>query len=1009
MSTYTETNATTPHAAAASAAVDTATTTATSPRVIARPELLAPAGDWEAMRAAVANGADAVYFGLSHAGASQFNARYRATNFTLDELPRVTEYLHGHNVRGYVTFNVLVFSDELPEAARFIRAVAEAGADAVIVQDLGLARLIAKLAPGLHVHGSTQMTLTEPLGVEFVRRLGVKRVILARELSAADVRKVTAGTDLPVEVFVHGALCVSYSGQCLTSEAIGGRSANRGQCAQACRLPYDLVVDGVVRDLGDKAYLLSPQDLAAYDLIGDLADAGVCSVKIEGRLKSAQYVAATTQTYRSALDAIGKSGPFVLPRDRELELAQSFSRGFTHGFLDGVDHQSLVHARFPKSRGVKVGKVVGVSDRGVVVELERPATGHAGSRGRGPSGFAVGSELKVGDGVVFDEGHPEQDEQGGRVFEVRPVHAATPAGTRTAAIGRTAPSPGTPGEGWEGGRSRGSAGFRDPAPAARGTPSPAFPRGTGGGSEARAAGAAVAAPSRVEISFDRGGVNLSAVAVGAIVWKTDDPAVRRRLQDSYKREKVANRAPIDAAVSAVVGGRLTVEVRDAVGRTAAVAWDQPLAAAQKFPLTEATFREQVGRLGDSPFELRRVTGLESPSGAMVPKSVLNDLRREAVTKLLALREDVGRRTIAEPDALDRLRAEIAERFGTDAPPRGTGLQPVPSASDVARAAVPVTPDPLARVANPCHGAAAPPIAHRPAAAIGSLPLPRLHVLVRTLDQLRAAVAWSHGPSGLRPATVYCDFEDVRRYKEAVAVARSAGVPVGLATVRVVKPGEEGLLRQVAACEPDLLLVRNLAGLSFFAAHAAGVPVVADYALNVANELTAALLLEHGVRRMVPSYDLNWGQMSALLGRVSPACFEVVVHQHMPMFHMEHCSFAHLLSDGKDYRDCGRPCDRHRVDLRDRVGVNNPLVADVGCRNTVYNGQAQSGIEYVPTMRAMGVADFRVELLRESAAEAGPLLTRYADVLTGQTQPHVAVRSLRVLNQLGVTRGTLERD
>src|SRR3954465_1384954 len=233
------------------------------------PELLAPAGDFEAMRAAVANGADAVYFGLS-----SFNARHRATNFALEELPETIRYLHDHNVRGYVTFNTLIFSDELPEAVRFIRAVAEAGVDAVIVQDLGLARLIARLAPGLHVHGSTQMTLTEPLGIEFVRTLGVRRVILARELSTGDIRKITAATALPVEVFVHGALCVSYSGQCLTSEAIGGRSANRGQCAQACRLPYALVVDGRPRDLGDKAYLLSPQDLAAYDLVGDLAGLG---------------------------------------------------------------------------------------------------------------------------------------------------------------------------------------------------------------------------------------------------------------------------------------------------------------------------------------------------------------------------------------------------------------------------------------------------------------------------------------------------------------------------------------------------------------------------------------------------------------------------------------------------------------------------------------------------------------------------------------------------------------
>ena len=221
-------------------------------------ELLAPAGDWDALRAAAANGADAVYFGLT-----EFNARHRAHNFTIEELPQVVEYLHRRNVRAYVTVNTLIFSDELEAAARLIAAVAESGADAVIVQDLGLVRLIRAVAPDLPMHGSTQMTLTEPRGIDFVRRLGVERVIVARELSIADVRRIRAAVDVPVEVFVHGALCVAYSGQCLTSEALGGRSANRGQCAQACRLPYELVVDGEVRDLGETAYLLSPQDLAA--------------------------------------------------------------------------------------------------------------------------------------------------------------------------------------------------------------------------------------------------------------------------------------------------------------------------------------------------------------------------------------------------------------------------------------------------------------------------------------------------------------------------------------------------------------------------------------------------------------------------------------------------------------------------------------------------------------------------------------------------------------------------
>jgi len=228
-------------------------------------------------------------------------------------------------------------------------------------------------------------------------------------------------------------------------------------------------------------------------------------------------------------------------------------------------------------------------------------------------------------------------------------------------------------------------------------------------------------------------------------------------------------------------------------------------------------------------------------------------------------------------------------------------------------------------------------------------------------------------------------------------------------VRVIKPGEEGLLRQVGACEPDVVLVRNLAGLAFFPVHFPGLPLVADYSLNVASELTADLLAERGVRRMVPSYDLSWTQLAAMLRRFPPRMFEAVVHQHMPMFHMEHCVFCHTLSTGTDYRDCGRPCDTHRVDLRDRAGAANPLVADVGCRNTVYNAQAQSAIEYIPRMLEMSVLDFRVELLREKAEDVAPILDRYREVLSGRARPSQGFRSLRVINQLGVTRGTLDRD
>src|ERR1041385_2038952 len=263
------------------------------------PELLAPAGDWECARAAVENGADAIYFGLE-----KFNARMRAHNFTEVDLPKLMEFLHRRGVKGYVTFNTLVFENEMGLAEQYARAMIAAGVDAAIVQDVGICRLIRELSPDFPIHASTQMTITSAAGVELARDLGCSLVVLARECSFKGIAKIQAATgpaSLPLEVFVHGALCVAYSGQCLTSEALGGRSANRGECAQACRLPYELICDGKPVPLGDRKYLVSPQDLAGLEALPELVRLGVASLKIEGRLKSPEYVANITRIYREAL------------------------------------------------------------------------------------------------------------------------------------------------------------------------------------------------------------------------------------------------------------------------------------------------------------------------------------------------------------------------------------------------------------------------------------------------------------------------------------------------------------------------------------------------------------------------------------------------------------------------------------------------------------------------------------------------------------------------------------
>ncbi len=875
------------------------------------PELLAPAGDWDCVRAAVENGADAVYFGLE-----KFNARMRANNFTETELPKLMEFLHHRGVRGYVTLNTLVFENELVDAEKYLRAMISAGVDAVIVQDVGICRLIRQLSPDFPIHASTQMTITSAAGVDFARELGCNLVVLARECSVAEIGKiqtapagwagsplpagglqandgahgVTRPTALPLEVFVHGALCVAYSGQCLTSESLGGRSANRGECAQACRMPYELVSDNQPVPLGDRKYLLSPQDLAGLEVLPDLVRAGVASLKIEGRLKSPEYVANITRIYRRALNAIsdkwqvtsdGKPPALdatsghssLVTRHDQYEMEMAFSRGLHTGWFGGTNNQQLVHARFGKKRGVFLGEVMQVLRDAVVVGLEAP--------------------LKPGDGVVFDAGRPDETEEGGRVYEIQ-----------------------------------------SPKSKVRNSQS-------------------------VELRFGHGDIDFSRVHVGDKLWKTSDPELDRRLRQSFAGDTPKFQRPMEIEVHGLTGKPLTLIARDELGNVARVESAMPLAKAEKQPLTEAKLREQLARLGGTPFKLGDLKN-HLAGDALLPVSELNRLRREAVMELEKLR--------GHP-----------KRWQLDSGP-GSGFL------DLGKGIPAPAPD-----------------------AKSQVPDPTLVVLVRNLPQLEAAL-----PCGV--TTVYCEFEDPKKYRQAVALFHTAHgcqseignrkSEIFVAPPRIFKTGEEWTLEQVRSCNADGYLVRNYDHLRFFA----NARRIGDFSLNVANRLAADYFKNRfGLERVTASYDLNFQQLEALLSAAPPEWFEITIHQHMPMFHMEHCVFCAFLSNGTDFRNCGRPCDRHDLKLRDRVGAEHPVKADVGCRNTVFNARAQTGAEYVTRLIELGVRHFRIEFLNETPEQVTRTIGQYRRLLRGEITGTQLWRELKLFNQLGVTRGQIGRE
>jgi U32 family peptidase len=808
---------------------------------------MSPAGYWPQLHAAIEAGAGACYFGLKH-----FTARAKV-GFDLAELPEVMRTLHRRGVRGYLTFNTLVFDHELAEAARALGLIAEAGVDALLVQDLGVLRMAREIAPELGLYASTQTSIASADGVRFVIEQGADRVTLARELSLEEVAAIYEKTGADLEIFVHGALCVSYSGQCFSSEAWGGRSANRGQCAQACRLPYEMLVDGKPKPLGDARYLLSPGDLSALHHMPEIIASGVGCLKIEGRYKDADYVALTTRSYRQAVDDAWAGRPLSITPRQELELEQVYSRGLGPYFITGVNHQNVVKGRSPRHRGVKLGIVAEVLEQSVRIE---PAPAHAIA------------PLKAGDGVVFDAADwrsPQEDEEGGRVYGVEP-HL----------------------------------------------------------------------DGRLEVSFANNAVNFRRIRPGDLVWRTHDPELDRIVRPFLDHAAPIAKQPVTVQVKAREGQPLEARWSLPGGQSVIVESEEPLPIALTRGLTEATLKEQFGRLGNTPYELYDLH-TDIAGSLFAPASLLNRLRREAVDKLQELQS------------------------------RPTPRQVRP------------TPD-----------------LHRKTQTGGSASA-QLHVLVRNSEQLDAAIA-------VRPDSITLDYLDLFGLRPSVQRVKAAGIEVRVASPRILKTGERRIVDFLASLDCPLL-VRD-SGALFTLRQKITQPLIGDFSLNTANLLTAELYLQQGLARLTPTHDLNAVQIATLAGTLGPERIEAIAYQHLPVFYTEHCVFCRFLSTGTTYRNCGRPCERHRVALRDSQGRAHPVMADVGCRNTVFGAEAQQASSHLDLWRRAGIAHYRLEFVHESACQVQAVIAAFQEYLSNRCRAAELHDALRRLAPAGVTEGSL---
>ena len=825
-----------------------------------RPELLAPAGTLDAVRAAVANGANSVYLGVE-----KFNARDEGAQLTLDDLSQACVIAHSRGVRVYLTLNILVKPQELHDALMHLGDCIDRGIDAAIVQDVGLVRLIQAVYPGFEIHGSTQMTVHDASGAAVMQRLGIERVVLARENTLDDIRAIKAAVPgIGLESFVHGALCISYSGQCFMSGMISERSANRGSCAQSCRKDYVLrdAASGVELDRG---FLISAKDLGAYDHLRAIAEAGIGCLKIEGRKKKPEYVATVTRGYADFLTQV-EQGTFVAPSDAAVQpLVQIFSRGFTGGMYGGRAGRDYITRHQPDNHGVALGQVI--------------------SGGPGELVLDTRYEIEVGDGLGFEppEGTTHARSMGFSVTGVRTI-------------------------------SRGPAGFRQ------------------------------AISSRIR------------VPTGWRVLRSSHAALLERARASFAAlagPTKERRTALDVRLFGGAGAPLKA-VFAADGEDVTVQSEIPLALASKRALDVPQLREQLGRLGDTPFALTALDASGLADGLFLPVSELNHLRQRAVDELMVRRDWAQSAAMAERAA--RVTAALA-------------FAPTPRTANASEA-----------------GAFA------------------LRTEIFTIEDARAAADAGATEIVLDPFLRH-PTPPVSRVKALAAELSARGIGLRLRTPTIVRPEERASLDKWIALDTPLLS-GHLGLVAEFGA--AGRDIIADYGVNAFNPRTAEELFALGARRITASVELTADEIERLTAPWGGAGFDVMLHGRPEGMTIEHCTLSAAFD--RVVTTCRDLCVQKHTDvaLTDPTGYTFPVATDSACRNRLLHSRAIEGSEFAPRLWRAGIRGFRLVFNTRGQPVHG-IVTAYRAVLDALVRGDVPdVSAVRAALGGEFTRGHFAR-
>jgi len=820
-------------------------------------ELLAPAGNWDSFIAAINNGADAIYL-----GGQQYSARQSAANFDDKQLREAIEYAHLRDRKVYVTVNTLIDNSEFAEVLDYLYELHNAGVDAVILQDMGLLNAARTVLPSLRIHASTQMTIHNQDGAAFLRGQGIKRIVLARELSLPEITAISQEVKgMELEIFVHGAHCYCYSGQCLFSSMVGGRSGNRGRCAQPCRLPYELYTrsDKLKVNLPEQGkYLLSPADLCMIEHLPELQKAGVYSLKIEGRMKRPEYVAVVTKAYRQVLDSLKEDPAFQPEPALKERLLRIFNRNFSSGYLISGNTEFMSTTR-PNNRGVYVGRVVD-QNREMLTRIKLSDTVSRGDGlvvwvGQGQAPALVIKEMMVG-------GNNVAEAHSGEIMEIK-------------------------------------------------------------------------LEGRV-FSNDR-------------VFKTHDEKLLTEAQQSIRAD-AGSRIAVDAQVHIAAGQALQLALIDRNGNRVEVETKNLAQAADQHPLNEEILRQKIGRLGNTPFELRNLN-ITGDKDLLVPFSDINDARRRAVEVLM--------QKILQGKQTDPIDTEV---YWTE---KNRYLVP-PSTGEM-------------------------------------MQQPMLTVIVSGIEQVEPAlqngadlVYWDMAELGARRHMGKSQINELLQQNQANADRIIPVLP------RINKPGDSYSYRGLIEGSFDSAMIASWADLEW--AMQSGLNIQADYSLNIFNRYTLRYLSQLGVSRTCLTPELNMEQL-ANFGDLHRA--ELIIHGDLILMQSQYCLLGGML--GGSHKKCSAPCASQHYYIKDSKGYEFPVETDADCRLYIFNSRTLCMIEDLPQIIALEPASLRIEARSLRTEHLGATIRLYRqalDELLKGSKPHLSLykQELSTINNASFTKG-----